>query len=117
MWVVQNPPANAGDRDVGPIPGLGRSPGGGHGNPLQYSCLENPKDKRAWPATVHGIAKNQTWLSNWEPVQTENRHSVVSHVPVTESKPWRVTEQLNELPHCVKKKRMGTTFCWAPPKS
>ena len=44
--VVKNPPANAGDiRDVGSVPGLGRSPGGGHGNPLQYSCLENPKDR------------------------------------------------------------------------
>jgi len=45
--MVKNPPANAGDpRDL--IPGLGRSPGGGHGNPLQYSCLENPMDRRAW---------------------------------------------------------------------
>ena len=44
--VVKNPPAKAGDiRDVGSVPGLGRSPGGGHGNPLQYSCLENPKDR------------------------------------------------------------------------
>ena len=47
--VVKNPPASAGDiRDVGLIPGLGRSPGGGHGNLLQYSCLENPMDKGAW---------------------------------------------------------------------
>ena len=47
--VVKNPPANAGDvRDMGSIPALGRSPGGGHGNPLQYSCLENPMDKGAW---------------------------------------------------------------------
>ena len=45
--VVKNPPANAGDiRDAGSIPGLGRSPGGGHGNPLQYSCLENPHGQR-----------------------------------------------------------------------
>ena len=65
MWasqgdrVVKNPPANAGDiRDVGSIPGSGRSPGGGHGNPLQYSCLENPKDRRALWATVHGVTKN-----------------------------------------------------------
>ena len=48
--VVKNLPANAGDlRDVGSIPELGRSPGGGHGNPLQYSCLENPMDREAWP--------------------------------------------------------------------
>ena len=47
--------------DLGWIPGLGRSPGGGNGNPLQYSCLENPMDRGVWWATVHGIAKNQTW--------------------------------------------------------
>ena len=46
---VKNSPANAGDiRDTDLIPGLGRTPGGGHGNPLQYSCLENPKDRAAW---------------------------------------------------------------------
>ena len=57
--VVKNPPANAGDvRDSGPIPGLGRSPGGGHDNPLQYSCLENPMDRGAWRATVHGVTKS-----------------------------------------------------------
>jgi len=56
VLVVKNPPANAGDV----IPGLGRSPGGGHGNPLKYSCLENPKDRGAWQATVHGVAKTQT---------------------------------------------------------
>ena len=51
--MVKNPPANAGDiRDEGMIPGLGRSPGRGHGNPLQYSCLENPKERGAWQATV-----------------------------------------------------------------
>ena len=44
----------------GLIPGLGRSPGEGNGNPLQYSCLENPMDREAWPATVHGVAKSQT---------------------------------------------------------
>ena len=56
--VVKNPPANAGDeRDVGSIPGSGRSPGGGHGNPLQYSCLENPMDRGAWQATLHGVAR------------------------------------------------------------
>ena len=61
--VVKNPPANAGDiRDVGSIPGSGRSPGGEHGNPLQYSCLENPLDRGAWWATVHGVEKSQTKL-------------------------------------------------------
>ena len=53
---------NAGD--LGTIPGSGRSPGGGNGNPLQYSCLENPMDRGAWWATVHGVAKSQTQLSN-----------------------------------------------------
>ena len=53
--MVKNPPADAGD--VGLIPGLGRSPGEGNGNPLQYSCLGNPIDKGAWPATVHRVAE------------------------------------------------------------
>ena len=52
--VVKNPPANAGDS--GSIPGSGRSPGRGHGSPLQYSCLRNPMDRGAWWATVHGVA-------------------------------------------------------------
>ena len=56
--MVKNPPDRAGDtRDTGSIPGLGRSPGGGNGNPLQYSCLENPMDREAWWATFHGVAK------------------------------------------------------------
>ena len=50
--------------DLGWIPGLGRSPGGGRGNPLQYSCLENPMDRGAWQATVHGVSKSLTWLSD-----------------------------------------------------
>ena len=59
--VVKNPPANAGDiRDSGSIPGSGRFPGGGHGNPLQYFCLENPMDRGAWKATVHKVTKNWT---------------------------------------------------------
>ena len=59
--MVKNPPANVGGiRNVGLIAGLGRSPGGGHGNPLQYSGLENPMDREAWLATVHGVSKNET---------------------------------------------------------
>ena len=61
--MVKNLPANAGDiRDEGLIPGLGRSPGGGHGNPLQYSCLENPMGRGAWQGTVHRDTKSQTQL-------------------------------------------------------
>jgi len=64
--VVKNLPANAGDiRDPGSIPGLARSPGGGHDNPLQHSCLENPMDRGAWWAAVHGVTRIQTWLSDW----------------------------------------------------
>ena len=63
--VVKNPPANAHDvRDAHSIPGLGRSPRGGHDNPLQYSCLENPVDRGAWWATVHGVPKSQTQRSD-----------------------------------------------------
>ena len=58
--VVKNPPANAGDvRDSGSVPGLGRYPGGGHEDPLQYSCLENPMDRGAWQAVIHRVT--QTW--------------------------------------------------------
>ena len=71
MWdfpggsVVKNPPVNAGDAgEVGLIPGLGGSPGGENGNPLQCSCLENLMDRGAWWATVHGLAKSQTQLSH-----------------------------------------------------
>ena len=59
--VVKNLPANAEDsRDVGSIPELGRSLGGGNGNPIQYSCLENPVDRDTYQATVHGVAKSYT---------------------------------------------------------
>ena len=60
--VVKNPSVNAGDRDMGLMPGLGRSPGGGHGHPLQYSCLENPMDRGAWWATVHRVTRSWTQL-------------------------------------------------------
>ena len=65
--VVKNLPANAGATratgDAGSIPALGRSPGGGNGNPLQYSCLENSMDRGAWQATVHGVSESQMHLS------------------------------------------------------
>ena len=87
VLVVRNLPASAGNiRDAGLIPGLGRAPGGGHGNPLQYSCLENPVDRGAWQATVHKVTKSQTrlkWLSThssysasleWWPLIQSIRH-------------------------------------------
>ena len=65
--LVKNPPARAGDRkDMDSIPGSGRSPGGGNGDPLQYSCLENPMDRGTWWATVHGVAE----LDTTEPLST-----------------------------------------------
>ena len=63
VHLVKNPSANAGVGREGSIPGLGRSPGGGNGNPLQYSCLGNPMDRGAWRATVHEVTKIQTQLS------------------------------------------------------
>ena len=76
--MVKNLPANAGDlRDTGLIPGSGRSPGGGHGNPLQYSCLENPMDRGAWQATVHRVAQSQTLLQ-------PHTHARTSYTSVTE---------------------------------
>ena len=61
--MVKSPPADARDiRDMGLISGLGRSPGGGHGSPLQCSCLENPMDRKTWQAMVHRVAKSQTQL-------------------------------------------------------
>ena len=69
--MVKNLPANARDtRDMGSVPGLGRFPGlerplgEGHGSPPQYSCLENPMDREAWQATVHGVAKGRARLSD-----------------------------------------------------
>ena len=68
VTVVRNPLASAGDLgDEGSIPGSGRSPAEGNGNPLQYSCLENPVDRGAWWATVHRVAKN--WTHAQEPIK------------------------------------------------
>ena len=66
---------NAGD--LGSIPELGRSPGEGNGNPLQYSCLENSMDRRAWWATVHGIAKNRTQLIDFHFLLARERQAIM----------------------------------------
>ena len=74
--MVKNPPANAGDiRDMSSIPGLGRSPRGVYGNPLWYSCLENPMDRGAWWAIVHKVTKSWTrlrWLGTCAHKYTQN---------------------------------------------
>jgi len=76
--MVKSPPANAGDvRDVGSIPGSGRSPGGGDGNPLQYSCLEDTTDRSTWWATVHRVTKHRTRLK-----QRTHKHESSVSVPV-----------------------------------
>ena len=68
--LVKNPPANAGElKDAGSIPGLGRFPGEENGNPLQYSCLEDPMDREAWQATVHRVTKSWTQLSGFTSVE------------------------------------------------
>ena len=81
--VIKNPPASAGDvRDLGLVPGLGRSPGEGNGNPLQYFCLENPMDRGTWWATVHGVTKGQTqlkWLSTHEYTKQTHRRRISSN--------------------------------------
>ena len=80
--MVKNPPANAGaEIDVGLIPGSGRCPGGGNGNPLQYSYLENSMNRGAWQATVHGIAE--------EPDTAEHTHTFGrTHLPPVFSCNW-----------------------------
>ena len=63
-WWLSSKESTCNSGDIGSIPGSGRSPGGGHGNPLQYSCLENPRDRGAWQATVHGVTQSRTRLSD-----------------------------------------------------
>ena len=73
--VLKKPAANALDvRDMGSFHGSGRSPRGGHGNPLQYSCLENPMDRGAWWAVVHGVAQSQTQLNR---LSTHSTHNII----------------------------------------
>ena len=108
--VVQNPLAKAGD--MGLILGLGRSPGEGNGNPLQYSCLGNPRDRGAWQATVHGVAKSQTQLKQL------NMQTCVSLVNLPNNPNW------NTLVHigvCTKSLQLCLTLCnpmdYSPPGS
>ena len=76
VLMVKNPLATAGNiKDADLIPGSGRSPGGRHGNPLQYSCLENPMDRGAWRATVHGVATNRVWQSDLASMHARGDHN------------------------------------------
>ena len=79
--MIRNPPPNAGDAgDRGLIPGLGRSPEGGNGNPQQYSYLENPMNRGAWWATVHWVAKSPTQLSMHK-LCMHNKNTVINLAP------------------------------------
>ena len=95
--LVKKPPANAGDvRDRGSIPGLRRPPGGGHDNPLQYSCLENPMDRRTCRTAVHRVTQSQTrlkWLST-HPHMTLTRTDflLVTHMVVEQKPKSRVSD-------------------------
>ena len=95
--VVKNSPANAEDiRDMSSIPGLGRSPGGGHGNPLQYSCLENPIDRGTWRATVHGFARvGHNLVTKPPPVRTHSKPSG------TKVRPFSPGKFINVHPLCL----------------
>ena len=106
--MVKNPPASAGDAgDVGSIPGLGRSPGEGDGNLLQYSCLENSMDRRALWATVHGVTKESDMIERMGlyrrpvPLQTQWTEACVSHWVTSSTvrppcSPWQCWTQLSD---------------------
>ena len=99
--MVKNPPANAGDgRHAGSIPGLGRAPGGGNGNPLQYFCLENPIDRGAWQATVHGVTKSQIQLKQLISAQLNLPRRSVSGLCTTLgvafSGPWPLGQRMEK---------------------
>ena len=106
--MVKNLPANARDiRDLGLISGLGRSPGGVHGNPLQYSCLGNHMDRGAWWATFPGTTKSQTKVSDWTQLTTYKRlklgslsytiHKRLKHKFWTHKFPTRKIYRVNSL--------------------
>ena len=91
--MVKNLPANVGDaRDMGSIPGSGRSPGEGNGHLLQYSCLESSMDRGAQQATVHGVAKSQTGVS-----ALTHRHTHIQVVPIC-CQVWGPNALLNQMP-------------------
>ena len=98
---------NAGDAwDAALIPGLGRSPGGGHGNPLQYSCLEYPMDRGAWWATVHGVTKSQTWLMQL------STHGLVSYQGNQQRGMTRTTALIRRVTSWAWGKSIGRSVVW-----
>ena len=97
--VVKNPPANAGDIRDGSVSELGRSPGGGHDNPLQFSCLEDLMDRGAWQATVHSVTQSWTWLKRFSMhagMDLGNNSTEVNwHCPCIVTSTWLVTDNIN----------------------
>ena len=95
-------------KDLDSIPGLGRSPGGGHGNPFQYSCLENPMDRGTWRATVHGVSKSQTRLNDWA-------HTHVWSLDVRHWQGWQSPALINNavlnVPHGIYPLDLGWILC------
>ena len=105
--VVKNSPANAGDiREAGSIPGLG-SPGGGLGNPLQYSCLENPMDRGARWATVHRVKKGQTQLKGLSALAQAMKHTSWEKVTVIREEKILVNG-FNAFPSMGRYKKLGS---------
>ena len=104
--MVKNLPVNTGDvRDLGSIPGLGRSSGGGHSHPVQYCCLESPMDRVASQTTVHGVKKSQTWLK-WLRMHIHELYLVYKRVLVTQSCPTLCNFRDSSLP--------GSSVCGIP---
>ena len=113
-WLsVKNLLANAGD--VGLIPGLGRFPGRGHGNPLQYSCLENAMDKGAWWVIVHGFEKSQIWLSDYTTTKTSDRSAVRTKITHSSSLSLNIISVVwDPFPHPSPHLQVQTGWCFFP---
>ena len=109
--MAKNPPVNAEDvRDAGSIPGLGRSPGGGHGTPLQYSCWENPMDRGAWQATVHGVVKSWTWQSVWAHTHIVNSWWECKMVQPLRKSVWKLIKSLIKNKKLIKKLKIELLY-------